>query len=270
MAGESRRRRLRALLALAEVPNVDPAAFDEAFVHESAVKEARAQRSNQRLEFVGDAVLGYAVARWLFERYPQAPEGELALRKSSLVADAALAETAEQLGFEPLLLLGQGMANLPAGRHRSALADAFEAFLAALERTCGFEVAARFVERRHIAEREKLALSLDDPKTVLQEWSQKHYTVTPDYTERADGPAHERTFFAQVAINGEFLADGSGPSKKAAQRAAAQRALEILREHHDDLGPRQLSAPAPRASRPRMTRKGTQRKRTPAAKQSRT
>ena len=274
MAGESRRRRLRALLALAGVQDADRAAFDEAFVHESAVKEAHAERSNQRLEFVGDAVLGFAVARWLFERYPQAPEGELALRKSSLVADAALAESAERLGFEPLLVLGQGMANLPVARHRSALADAFEAFLAALERTCGFDAAARFVERHHIAEREKLALSLDDPKTVLQEWSQKHYTRTPVYSERAEGPPHERTFHARVAINGEVLADGSGPSKKAAQRAAAERALERLRERYDDLGPRALSAPAPagapRAARPRAQRKKTQRKRAPAAKQRRT
>jgi ribonuclease-3 len=274
VAGESRRRRLRALLALAEVPGADAEAFEEAFVHESAVKEGRAERSNQRLEFAGDAILGHAVARWLCERYPQAPEGELALRKSSLVADAALAETAERLGFEPLLVLGAGMANLPAARHRSALADAFEAFLAALERTCGFEVAARFVEREHVAEREKLALSLDDPKTVLQEWSQKHHAVTPAYSERAEGPAHERTFYAEVAIEGEVLGGGSGPSKRAAQRAAAERALEVLRERYDDLGPRPLSAPAPaaapRPSRPRAPRKKTQRKRTPAAKQKRT
>ncbi len=275
MAGESRRRRLRGLLALAQVPSADPAAFDEAFVHESAVKEGRAPRSNQRLEFVGDAILGHAVARWLFLRYPEAAEGELALRKSSLVADAALAETAERLGFEPLLVLGQGMANLPPARHRSALADAFEAFVAALARSCGFEVAAGFVERVHVAEREKLALSLDDPKTVLQEWSQKHYTVTPAYSERAEGPPHERTFFAEVTIEGERLGEGSGPSKRAAQRAAAERAIESLRERYDDLGPRPLSAAASaatsRASQARsQRRKGTQRKRTPAAKPTRT
>jgi ribonuclease-3 len=279
VAGESRRRRLRALLALAGVPLADEAGFEEAFVHESAVKEARAERSNQRLEFVGDAILGHAVARWLLEHYPGAPEGELALRKSSLVADAALAETAERLGFEPLLVLGQGMANLPAARHRSALADAFEAFVAALERACGFDVAARFVEREHVAEREKLALALVDPKTVLQEWTQKHHAVTPAYRERAEGPAHERTFHAEVAIAGECLGSGSGPSKRAAQRAAAERAIEVLRERYDDLGPRPFSAPAPavaprvprkKAPRKKTQRKKTQRKRTPAAKQART
>src|ERR1700694_2383871 len=119
---------MRALLALAGVADADGAAFEGAFIHESAVREGRAERSNQRLEFLGDAVLGFSVARWLYERYPGAPEGELALRKSSLVAGAARAATAERLGFETLLVLGQGLANLPSARRRSALADAFEAF----------------------------------------------------------------------------------------------------------------------------------------------
>src|SRR5271163_55181 len=119
MPGEAQRRRLRALLARAGLPQGDTAAFEAAFVHESAVREKLAERSNERLEFLGDAVLGFLVARLLCERYPGAPEGELALRKSSLVSDVAIAATAERLGFEALLVLGQGLANLPAARRRS-------------------------------------------------------------------------------------------------------------------------------------------------------
>jgi ribonuclease III len=260
LPGESRRRQVRALLALAGVRGADPEAFEEAFMHESAVKEGRGMRSNQRLEFVGDAILGYAVARWLFERYPEASEGELALRKSALVADVALAVSAEQLGFESLLVLGQGLAKLPPRRRRSALADAFEAFVAALERTYGFDAAARFVEKRHVAPRERLALALDDPKTLLQEWSQKHFAVPPTYSERAEGPSHERTFHAEVSLNEEILGSGSGPSKRAAQRAAAECALAVLRERYDDLEPRPLSAPAAKRTRGATTKARSERK----------
>ncbi len=242
MAGEARRRRLRALLAQANVTAFDVKAIEAAFVHESAVREKRGAHSNERLEFLGDAILGFAVARSLFERYPDASEGELALRKSALVSDAALAATAERLDFEPLLVMGKGLANLPRARRRALLSDAFEAFLAALYRASGFDVMAAFVERVHIDEHAKSGASIDDPKTVLQEWSQRHYAAVPVYTERFEGPDHERTFFADVAIAGEVLAAGTGPNKKEAQRAAAALALERLRERHTDLAPRKLSA----------------------------
>jgi ribonuclease-3 len=246
VAGEARRQRLRALLARAGVRRFDDDAFEAAFVHESAVREGLAARSNERLEFLGDALLGFVVARSLYDRYPDAAEGELAVRKSSLVADAVLAETAERLGFEALLLLGAGLANLPPARRRSALADAFEAFLAVLHRECGFDAAARFVEREHIAERERLGLELDDPKTVLQEWTQRRFATVPVYSERAEGPAHERTFHADVTID-DLHAEGMGPTKRAAQRAAAAVLLARLAERYDDLRPRAFSQPVARS-----------------------
>jgi ribonuclease-3 len=243
MAGEARRRRLRVLLARADAKTVNVTAIDAALVHGSAVREGLAARSNERLEFVGDAVLGFIVARWLFERYPDANEGELALRKSSLVSDLALAATAERLDLESLLVLGQGLAKMPSSRRRSVLADAFEAFLAALYLEAGLEKVAVFVVREHLIEHERVSPSIDDPKTVLQEWTQRRYGVVPEYRERPEGPHHDRTFFAEVAVNDEMLAEGSGPSKKAAQRAAAAGALERLRKKYDDLAPRELSAP---------------------------
>ncbi len=253
MAGESRRQRLRALLALAGAEQAKPAAFEAAFVHESAVREQLAERSNERLEFLGDAVLGLVVARSLCERYPDADEGELALRKSALVADAALAATADRLGFGGLLVLGAGLAKLPPARRRSALSDAFEAFLAALFEQCGLETVADFVLREHVREHESRGGGIDDPKTVLQEWTQRRFGAVPQYRERFEGPDHERTFYAEVIVAGDVRAEGSGPSKKLAQRAAAARVLEVLGERFDDVAPRALSAPVATAARARRS-----------------
>ncbi len=261
MAGEARRARLRALLARAGVTRPGTRvldAFDRAFVHESAVREGLATASNERLEFLGDAVLGVAVARSLFERYPDATEGELALRKSSLVSDAALAATADRLGFDALLRLGAGLANLPPARRRSALADAFEAFLAVLQRECGWVALEGFVMREHVAERERiLGATIDDPKTVLQEWSQRRFASVPAYEDRFEGPDHERTFFSSVRV-ADVSATGMGPSKKEAQRAAAAAALADLAQRYDDVAPRALSqavAPSRRAAgKPRGAR----------------
>ena len=258
MAGEQRRRRLRALLKLAGAPAGKTGPFEAAFVHESAVREKLAERSNERLEFLGDAVLGFVVARSLYERYRDASEGELGLRKAALVADAALAATAERLGFDELLILGAGLAKLPPARRRSALGDAFEAFLAVLSRECGLEAAAEFVVREHVVPFEQAGAELEDPKSLLQEWTQRRFGTVPAYSARFEGPDHERTFFAEVSVAGEVRAEGSGPSKKAAERAAAAWALERLGERYDDLGPKALSAPS-----------SVQTKRIPASKKQR-
>jgi len=242
MAGETKRQRLRALLKRAAISGVELEALEPAFVHASAVHEGRASASYERLEFLGDAVLGAIVARWLFERYPEASEGELSLRKASLISDLALAASAEQLEFGALLVAGSGLRG--AAERTSLLADAFEAFVAALYLQVGLEKVARFVERCHLAEREKSVASLDDPKTVLQEWTQRRYARIPSYRERVEGLPHARVFEAEVSIEGETIASGSGPSKKLAQRAAAGRALEVLRERYGELESRKLSAPA--------------------------
>lgn len=236
MAGEARRRRLRALLRRAGVFQDEPGMLDTAFVHESAVREGLAPASNERLEFVGDSIVGFVVARWLFKHYPEASEGELALRKSSLVSDSALAQVAERLGFEKLLVLGAGLAKLPPVRHRSTLSDAFEAFVAALAHEAGIEVAERFIITEHLERTRSLPLPVD-AKTMLQEWTQKHSGATPLYIESVEGPAHERLFHSRVVVSGESVAEGSGASKKAAQQAAAEAAIVVLREEYDDIDP---------------------------------
>jgi ribonuclease-3 len=224
-------------------------------VHESAAKEGSdgggtALVSNERLEFLGDAVLGFIVARLLYDRFPAAREGELALRKSSLVSDAALAVTAERLGFGTLLVVGRGFARASSGPTRSMLAGAFEAFVAVLARAAGLDVATAFVEREHVERLGRAALPVDDPKTILQEWSQRHHGSTPRYVDHAEGSPQERTFASTAVVDGEPIAHGTGLSKKEAQRAAAARALELLSEHHDDVGPRKLSAPRQSSARP--------------------
>lgn len=250
MAGESRRQRLRRLLRRAGVPGCDPAAVEAAFVHESAVREGYASASNERLEFLGDAILGLVIARWLFVNYPAASEGELALRKSALVSDVVLAASAERLEFGALLVLSAGLAKMPPARHRSTLGDAFEAFVAALYAAAGFGAVEQFIVREHVEPLVRSLKTLGDPKSVLQEWAQKHFARPPAYIDRADGPPHERVFHAEVWVEGESLAAGSGPSKKTAQRAAAENALGHLRERHDDI-PSQPFAPPPAARRSR-------------------
>jgi ribonuclease-3 len=230
MAGEGRRRRLRALLDLAGTPNLELAAVEPAFVHSSAAAEL-GQSSNERLEFLGDSILGCITATWLYVRYPQAPEGELARRKAALASDEAIAATGLRLGLGELLMLGQGERASGGSLRASNIGDAFEAFIAVLERNVGIDTARRFVIREHL---EPLADHYGpeaDPKTMLQELLQARYRSTPVYLDEGEeGPPHLRTFQARVELNGKMLGSGRGASKKLAQRAAATDALTRLKE----------------------------------------
>lgn len=232
MAGETRRRRLRALLALADVKADSLDAFEQAFAHSSAVAEgAVPPPSNERLEFLGDAVLGYATARHLFMRFPAAAEGDLAKRKAALASDAAIAITAERLRFGELLVLGHGERATGGASRPSNLGDAFEAFLAALTLERGIECAVKFVEREHLRMHATDQHLASDAKTELQELTQAKFRCAPVYRDEGDeGPAHEPLFRASVEVQGTILASGSGRSKKAAQQAAAAAALVELRK----------------------------------------
>ena len=231
MAGEQRRRRLRALLQLADVPVDTLESVEQAFVHESAAKEQQIV-SNERLEFLGDSVLGLVVARWLYETYPAEKEGVLAKRKAAMVSDSAIAKTAKRLGFADLLLLGAGERAHGGSERPSILADAFEAFVAAIFLAHGFEASRGFVEREHIASVDHESAAMADAKTRLQELTQAFLACTPTYKEHAEGPPHLRTFTSVVTVNGEALGTGTGPSKKAAQQQAAAQALHILQERY--------------------------------------
>lgn len=225
MPGEAHRRRLRALLRLAGVRSAgDLAIVENAFVHESHAKE-RGGTSNERMEFLGDSVLGLVTASWLFERFGEEPEGLLTLRKAALVNDVQLAKTARRLGFSELLALGAGMQATGGSDNTSVLAGAFEAFVAALYVGYGPEKARRFVTAEHIERLDQSAVDLIDPKTRLQHYTQAHLAATPIYRETSRGTPQEPAFTSLVSVKGKTLGTGSGPSKKAAQQAAAEAAL---------------------------------------------
>ncbi|HTV74268.1 MAG TPA: ribonuclease III [Candidatus Acidoferrales bacterium] len=196
-------------------------------MHESHAKEHGAS-SNERMEFYGDSVLGFVTAGWLFERFPDEPEGRLTVRKAAIVNDAQLAQSARRLGFPELLELGTGMRNAGGADNLSILADAFEAFVAALALRYGIEKARTFVVREHIEALDHAPEALLDAKTRLQHYAQEHLSGTPVYRDRSRGTPQQPHFSSSVQVKGKTLGTGSGPSKKAAQQAAAQAALASL------------------------------------------
>ena len=228
MSGEARRRRLRALLSRSGADDIEPPAVLEAFTHGSASREG-AGPSNERLEFLGDAILGFIASRWLFARYPRAAEGELTRRKALLVSGDACAESARRLGLGDLILLGHGMESAGGADNTTVLADAFEAYLAALTRSAGLETATAFLEREHLLPLDSGEFVEADAKTALQELTQADHGTTPIYFERAEGPPHDRRYTSQVRLRGEVLGEGIGSSKKTAQQSAAAMALARLR-----------------------------------------
>ncbi len=228
MSGEARRRRLRALVRLAGVKVVgDLDTVERAFTHESFVKEHGGE-SNERLEFLGDSVLGFITASWLFERFPGDDEGALTVRKARIVNDPQLAQTGRRLDFAAVLAIGAGMRNAGGTDNTSILADAFEAFVAALFLRYGIEPARRFVEGEHIAQLDHAAESLLDAKSRLQHWAQEHLGATPVYKDESRGTPQKPSFSSVVSAGKKKLGSGEGLSKKAAQQAAATAALQNL------------------------------------------
>jgi ribonuclease-3 len=229
VAGERRRQRLRALLESAGFKDVPLDAVERAFVHESAAKE-RHLRSNERLEFLGDAVLDLVVARWVFDRFPDDKEGVLHKRRAAIINDAAIARSAKRLGFADLLELGAGERAHGGAERASILGDAFEAFVAALYLELGLAAAERFILSGHVPFVDVEQPEASDPKTQLQELTQGRLSCMPLYAEHAQGPAHQRVFTSTVQVGGETLGTGTGPSKKTAQQQAAAQALRTLQE----------------------------------------
>jgi ribonuclease-3 len=228
VSGEAYRRRLRALLRLAGVRKIDDlSTFERAFVHQSYARE-HGGTSGDRMEFLGDSVLGCITAGWLFERFADEPEGLLTLRKAAIVNDAQLAQTARRLGFSDLTLLGAGMRASGGADNTSVLADALEAFVGALYLRFGLEKARRFVLAQHVERLDHRGDALLDAKTRLQHYAQEHLSATPVYRETDRGTPQRPAFNSRVSVAGKTLGSGRGASKKAAQQAAAEAALRAL------------------------------------------
>lgn len=202
--------------------------LEEALRHSSAAHE-RGARSSERLEFIGDAALSHAVARLLFERWPDSPEGELTRARAVLVRSATLAGIAERLGLGDALELGSGVRERVGA---PVLADALEAVLGALLLDAGWRkfraVVARLL-RDHLRRLDPSRLPWEEPKSTLQERAQGAGLPLPVYREvEVRGPAHRRAYVFEVVFDGRVLATGEGHSKRAAQQEAARRALEAL------------------------------------------
>jgi ribonuclease-3 len=228
VSGENYRRRLRALLRLAGVRRIDDLAeFERAFIHQSYAREHGGE-SNDRMEFLGDSVLGCIAASWLFERFAGEPEGLLTLRKAAIVNDAQLAQTARRLEFGSLTQLGSGMRAAGGDDNTTVLADAFEAFVGALYLRYGLEKVRAFVLAEHVERLDHSADGLLDAKTRLQHYSQEHLAATPVYRETSRGTPQHPAFRSRVSVKGKILGRGDGISKKAAQQAAAQEALRSI------------------------------------------
>jgi ribonuclease III len=205
-----------------------------ALTHPSVAHEQSAPvQTNQRLEFLGDAVLQLALTREMYEKFPAVGEGSLTKARAQLVNRRSLAEQARQLGLGQHLILSRGEEQ-SGGRDRlSALADTFEAVLGAIFLDGGFEIARDFILREFKTSFGELTVipTLDNPKGELQEFLQAGSAEAPRYhVASATGPDHDRVFECTVHHRGIELARGQGKSKKAAESEAALAALNRLRQ----------------------------------------
>jgi ribonuclease-3 len=209
-----------------------------ALTHPSVAHEQNmAWPHNQRLEFLGDAILGAALSQQLYEQFPDADEGLLTKSRAKLVNATSLAAHGRALGLGAYLNLSRGEENTGGRTRPSILADAFEALLGAIFLDRGFDAAREFIVREFAGDYAELALpaGIENPKGELQEWLQAQSPVAPVYELiSAAGPDHDRDFVCAVLHAGVELAHGYGKSKKAAESSAALTALKKLREAREE------------------------------------
>jgi|SRR5690625_2966778 len=218
----------------------DPALFDQALTHRSFTHERPASgppRHNERLEFLGDAIIDLVVADMIYHHFPDAPEGQMARARSQLVCESAMAEIARELSLGDGLNIGRGEERAGGRRRDSILADALEAVVAAVYLDSGWEAAYALTVKLWGPKFDEIAgssgdlISVLDPKSALQEYLQAIGPELPVYRLRdAHGPDHEKTFVSDVVYEGNVMATGTGRSKKEAQQVAARRALRQLKE----------------------------------------
>jgi len=211
----------------------DPELLQRALTHSSYANEHLSDagvpiQDNERLEFLGDAIIDFIAAKWLYHHFPDLDEGRLTSLRAALVRATTLARFAESIALSDVLRLGKGEAD-SGGRHRAnILGDAFEALMAALYLDQGFDaVSAYFEQMIENTATTVLNENLDrDPKSQLQEWSQATLSITPRYrVVAAEGPDHAKTFTVEVWLGDMIVATGSGSSKQVAEQTAARTAL---------------------------------------------
>ena len=209
----------------------DRSLLENALRHSSYANENRKENlsSNERLEFLGDSVLGFVVAEYLYKTYPDHPEGDLTRMRAELVCEGSLASVAERLELGRHLKLGHGEENGGGRKRPSINADAVESILAAMYLDGGLEPAKALIYRMILNGTEKQAPVNTDFKTMLQELVQKEKNQVLKYCLVAEsGPDHDKEFRVVVLLNDRIIGEGTGRSKKRAEQAAAAQGLEKL------------------------------------------
>ncbi len=209
--------------------HIEPALLELALTHTSYAYENGNQPSNERLEFLGDSVLGFVVSAHITEKFTDLAEGELSRIKNAVVSAKALAPLAEQLGLGEHLKLGVGEERTGGRTKANLLADAFEAVLGAIYVSAGIDGASQFVSAQvfPLLVDPQALLDASEPKTKLQELASKLGLSAPEYNITHDGPDHNRTFTASVVLKGRVFM-GSARSKRDAETEAALAALAKL------------------------------------------
>lgn len=205
----------------------------EALTHRSYLNENRtAGNHNERLEFLGDAVLELAVTRFLFDRFPNKPEGDLTAYRAALVNTFSLADEAERLGVNDMLLLSKGERKDTGRARQIILANAFEAILGAIYLDQGYEAAEAFLSINLYPKIDEVIAkrTWQDAKSHFQEIAQDRKSVTPTYKTLSEtGPDHDKLFTVGVFLGSEKIAEGDGKSKQEAEQAAATAALDKVK-----------------------------------------
>ncbi len=210
----------------------DKKLLEQAFIHRSYINENSGLRlsHNERLEFLGDAVLELTVTDYLYRQYPSSDEGELTAYRSALVNAVIIAEVAGKLGMNEYLLLSKGESK-DTGKARSyILANTYESYVGAVYMDQGYDVASKFIADSLFYKLDEIIKKKlwQDAKSLVQEKSQEHLSVTPSYKVLHEaGPDHDKHFTIGIFFGNDRIAEGKGKSKQEAEQAAARNALEV-------------------------------------------
>ncbi len=212
---------------------VNEALLEEAFRHSSYVNEIGAPhlQDNERLEFLGDAVLDLAISHLLMEMYREAREGDLSKFRAFIVNEKTLSQMARTLGLGDFLQLGKGEEMTGGRKKPSILADTMEALLGALYLDAGFDRTLNIIHRffKPLLGKIDSEEEVDDYKSLLQEYTQATFKTRPEYIlVKETGPAHQKTFRVALRLNGDFMSEAEGRSKKEAEQKAAKEAFLCL------------------------------------------
>lgn len=226
---------IQALSKILEIDFNDINLIKQAFVHRSYLNESSEYFvSNERLEFLGDAVLELITTEYLYTNYPNYQEGMLTNLRAALVRTTTLAELSSSLGVPSLLMISKGEEATGGRENQSILADTLESFIGALYLDSGIETVKKFLAKHLFVKTNDIIAnsSYKDNKSLLQEYTQLHLKLTPSYTlVSEEGPDHDKTFRMQVELADKKYAIGVGKSKQLAQDDSAAKTLEILKNN---------------------------------------